>query len=988
MNKKFISSPFLLVGIFLNFSLLFTTPVALADGFSGSGAGTSNNPFIITSCLQLQEMNNNLSASYKLNSDIDCSATSTWNSGAGFLPIENTDYPPSPFTGNFDGNGRKITGLFIHRPGTLYTGLFGKIASGSIVKNVGLENVNITGGSSTSGGLAGMNIGIISNSYSTGNVSGDYYVGGLSGMNGGTISNSYSMVNVLSVISGSSVGGLVGANNAGTISKSYSTGSVSGTTVGGLVGDSFNAGTITNSFWDTQTSGQGASAGGTGVTGESTVNMQTGSTFTSAGWNFTTIWDIKSFANNGYPFLRATTGAVTTTGGTVVYGFWNSSNTGLSIIVPIANDANLVGGKIQARVDYGDGIFRNLGPSAPYTIVSGDLNTNKTLSFIASDFEVSESFSEGETNIGFTVVITDNSSNETTYARSADTLTVDQIAPTVTNVTSTLANGTYTTGQVVPINVTFSEPVIVTTNPQLNLSTGNPETTLADYSSGSGSDTLTFNYTVSAGNTSDDLDYSATNAINFVVSGSTIKDAEGNQTYAFLFNPGAEGSLGYNKDIVIDTAVGTVVLSRAIINNSNRDQIVIITYNVSMNPSSVPTIAFNGDDDLKITNFSHDAGAWSHTTVDNDTWTQTFTSTTTLQMTGIILASSGATDLAGNPESPSINGTNNPFDIDTQAPSTPIANPVANTYISAQSVVLSSEGSTSIMYSTTEDYDPSNDICNIAPKYHDPIPVTSFMTIRAVGCDDAGNKSPMGTFVYTIVTPPSTPIATPTAGTYTSAQSVTLSSDVSDFLVSTDGSDVSESICFTGVHFVNPILVTSSLTIKAVACDADGNKSPLGTFVYTIDTPQSNNYSSGGGYLPGYGPKANIISVVSVAPGVNPIIKSLSSNSILGSGKCSPELIITDNMENGNRNGVYSEYNKGTVKQIAILQAHINRILAGAYKEAAGPIDGIYGKLTKQGVERLQKALNNLHQSDKSLIIDGVIGSYTKESINNSCGNN
>ena len=111
---------------------------------------------------------------------------------------------------------------------------------------------------------------------------------------------------------------------------------------------------------------------------------------------------------------------------------------------------------------------------------------------------------------------------------------------------------------------------------------------------------------------------------------------------------------------------------------------------------------------------------------------------------------------------------------------------------------------------------------------------------------------------------------------------------------------------------------------------------------------------------------------------------SSSSNSILGCGLCAPELIVTDNMKEGNRNGVYSEYNKGTVKQIAILQAHINRILASAYKEAAGPVDGIYGKLTKQGVERLQEALN-INQSNK-LIIDGIIGSYTKEAINNSCG--
>jgi hypothetical protein len=67
--------------------------------------------------------------------------------------------------------------------------------------------------------------------------------------------------------------------------------------VGGLLGWNYE-GTTTDSFWDTDTSGQSWSDGGTGKT---TVEMKIKSTFTDAGWNFTTIWAICEGTN--YPRL-------------------------------------------------------------------------------------------------------------------------------------------------------------------------------------------------------------------------------------------------------------------------------------------------------------------------------------------------------------------------------------------------------------------------------------------------------------------------------------------------------------------------------------------------------------------------------------------------------------------------------------------------------------------------------------------------------------
>jgi hypothetical protein len=145
--------------------------------------------------------------------------------------------------------------------------------------------------------------GSISNCYSTAAVSGDDFVGGLGGINdnNGSISNCYST----GAVSGSgSVGGLVGYNYNSNISNCYSIGAVSGSeNVGGLVGESYS-GTANNSFWDVNTSCQTTSDGGTG---ETTAQMKTRSTFTSAGWDFVDTWNIGQ--NQTYPFLRGYSGA-------------------------------------------------------------------------------------------------------------------------------------------------------------------------------------------------------------------------------------------------------------------------------------------------------------------------------------------------------------------------------------------------------------------------------------------------------------------------------------------------------------------------------------------------------------------------------------------------------------------------------------------------------------------------------------------------------
>src|SRR5207249_414351 len=80
-------------------------------------------------------------------------------------------------------------------------------------------------------------------------------------------------------------------------------------------------------------------------------------------------------------------------------------------------------------------------------------------------------------------------------------------APTVQNVSSGAADGRYGIGQVIPITVTFDGAVTVTGTPQITLETGAIDAVVNFTSLSGNQKTLTFNYTVAAGQNSSDLDY-------------------------------------------------------------------------------------------------------------------------------------------------------------------------------------------------------------------------------------------------------------------------------------------------------------------------------------------------------------------------------------------------------------------------------------------------------------------------------------------------
>jgi hypothetical protein len=319
--------------------------IADASGFY-DGSGTAQDPYGICNCTMLQKMNESLSSHYYLVNDIDCSDTRNWNDGKGFRPV---GYYPSPvFNGKLDGKNNIITDLFINRSSgesteVTFIALFGYAGSGSKIKDLGIENAYIIGHDFTAtlvgllvsgtisncyssgnivstgshiGGLVGKStLGFIEDSYSTGSVYTSFddplygYVGGLIGtLQQGTLNNTYSRANTTGL---HHVGGLAGyvVFAASRVRNSYSTGKVEGSTnTGGLIGLK-QGGTVTNSYWDIDSSGMAASAAGTGVNedGEEPEYFYNLSqpvyTSTEPYWDFDTVW---SNSNNmtGYPILK------------------------------------------------------------------------------------------------------------------------------------------------------------------------------------------------------------------------------------------------------------------------------------------------------------------------------------------------------------------------------------------------------------------------------------------------------------------------------------------------------------------------------------------------------------------------------------------------------------------------------------------------------------------------------------------------------------
>ena len=300
-----------------------------------------------------------------------------WRTGAGWKPPDLGSYQSST---TFDGNGFTISNLYVDDTShqlvaeqyNLTFGLFAEVHDGSVIRAVGLLDVDVTGPAHV-GGLVGRNYGVISDAYVTGKVSGANNVGGMAGTNRGSVMRSYTAATVSgevaigglvgrnhgdwdkdgAVVSSHAtgdvsgnreVGGLIGRNEEGDVRFSYATGNVSGgSSVGGLVGvnlASFYPSTITASYAEGKVSGDSVVGGLTGGnSGAVTASYASGDVFGSSkvggliGDNsmpWASRWDeggvgtvIASYASGGVSGRSAVGGVAGDNPGRIISTFWD-----------------------------------------------------------------------------------------------------------------------------------------------------------------------------------------------------------------------------------------------------------------------------------------------------------------------------------------------------------------------------------------------------------------------------------------------------------------------------------------------------------------------------------------------------------------------------------------------------------------------------------------------------------------------------------------
>ena len=313
---------------------------------------------------QLNNVRNNLGGNYVLMNDLDFNDDNSYSdptankaiytptggdpaaaTNVGFLPIGGGS---RKFVGRFNGNGFTISNLYINITSTKNSniGLFGRLEENSLIRELGLVDAYVKGtvtGASTLqiGALAGANNRnasdyFLGNCYATGAVTGttdtgNLYIGGLVGGNYAKIQNCYATAAVIGsgsgiiraggfvgynnnsinncyatgAVSGTGDGdvrraGLVGYNIVGIIQDCYATGAVSGTgNTRGLVGKNLY-GSVRNSFWDNEATGQRTSSAASSADGLSTIEFQE-LTASVLGWSINN-WNFGTTSQ--YPALR------------------------------------------------------------------------------------------------------------------------------------------------------------------------------------------------------------------------------------------------------------------------------------------------------------------------------------------------------------------------------------------------------------------------------------------------------------------------------------------------------------------------------------------------------------------------------------------------------------------------------------------------------------------------------------------------------------
>ena len=177
---------------------------------------------------------------------------------------------------------------------------------------------------------------------------------------------------------------------------------------------------------------------------------------------------------------------------------------------------------------------------------------------------------------------------------------------------------------------------------------------------------------------------------------------------------------------------------------------------------------------------------------------------------------------------------------------TPVFSPVAGTYSSTQSVIITDSTPGATIYYTTNGSIPTTS----STRYTGAITVSATETIKAIATASGYSQSAVATAAYTISKITTTPVISPASGTYASTQSVTIADSTPGATIyyTTNGSTPTTS----STRYNRAISISTTETIKAIATASGYSQSAVATAAYTISktaatpvfSPAAGTYSS------------------------------------------------------------------------------------------------------------------------------------------------
>lgn len=289
----------------------------------------------------------------------------------------------------------------------------------------------------------------------------------------------------------------------------------------------------------------------------------------------------------------------------------------VTITVMFSEPVSLSGGEPNLTLSNGESATYSSGSGSSewyftYTVAEGD---GDSLDLNVTDSNLSANIYDTGNN---SVTSPSMPSSPNTLAENADVV-IDANGPQVSSITSDTPDGTYTEGQIINIQVTFTEPISTTGSATLSFTSGGTSAT----ASAVDGDTATFSYTVGSGEATSDLDVTGIN--DYYV----IADVAGNVMGAETLPVNPSYTLAGTKNIVIESGNNTPPVEVPLVQSLTPvtedgtygvgEQILFdVDFSENVYVTGTPVIDLNSGGTAEFVSVSGDTMRFSYTVVEGD----------------------------------------------------------------------------------------------------------------------------------------------------------------------------------------------------------------------------------------------------------------------------------------------------------------------------------------------------------------------------------